>query len=126
MLAHPFDERFRHYGYEDVFWGKQLSKAGISIHHIDNPVAFDRFETNGQFLDKTEEGLRTLRLFRDELEDYSRLLGIAKIVRLLHLKNACTTLFRRRQEKWRKSLGGPSPSLRLFSVYKLFYLLSVS
>ena len=22
MLAYPFDERFRHYGYEDVLWGK--------------------------------------------------------------------------------------------------------
>ena len=31
MLAHPFDERFRHYGYEDVLFGKQLRADRIAI-----------------------------------------------------------------------------------------------
>ncbi|MBR5689506.1 MAG: glycosyltransferase family 2 protein [Prevotella sp.] len=124
FLKHPLDERFRQYGYEDVFWGKQLSEAGIAIHHIANPIAFDRFETNEKFLDKTEEGLRTLHQFRDELDGYSRLLKSAKIVEKLHLKKLCAKFFAQKQQEWRKNLCG-SPSLRLFKYYKLFYLLSL-
>ena len=124
FLQHPLDERFRHYGYEDVFWGKQLSEAGITIHHIDNPVAFDRFESNGRFLDKTEEGLRTLHQFRDELEGYSRLLKTAKIIQSLHLTPLCNAIFAQKQERWRNALCA-SPSLRLFKYYKMLYFLSL-
>ena len=46
MLQHPFDERFRHYGYEDVLFGKQLQQHAIPIHHMDNPLSFERFEPN--------------------------------------------------------------------------------
>lgn len=126
FLQHPLDERFRHYGYEDVFWGKQLSEAGITIHHIDNPVAFDRFETNAQFVAKTEQGIRTLCTFRDELSGYSRLLKTARLVRSLGLGKPCRMLFAKKQKKWREKLCANSPSLRLFSAYKLFYLLSIS
>ena len=38
MREHPFDERFRHYGYEDVFFGKVLRQHKIPILHIDNPL----------------------------------------------------------------------------------------
>ena len=124
FLQHPLDERFRNYGYEDVFWGKQLSEAGITIHHIANPVAFDRFETNERFLDKTEEGLRTLHQFRDELDGYSRLLRTAKIIESLRLKGICNKIFAKKQQRWRRDLCG-SPSLRLFKYYKLFYFLSL-
>ena len=41
MLAHPFDNRFRHYGYEDVLFGKEMEQQGIAIHHIDNPLSFE-------------------------------------------------------------------------------------
>lgn len=126
FLQHPLDERFRHYGYEDVFWGKQLSEAGITIHHIDNPVAFNRFETNAQFVAKTEQGIRTLCTFRDELSGYSRLLKTARLVRSLGLGKPCRMLFAKKQKKWREKLCANSPSLRLFSAYKLFYLLSIS
>ena len=57
MLQHPFDERFRHYGYEDVLFGKQLRQHAIPIHHMDNPLSFERFEPNSAFVSKTEEGL---------------------------------------------------------------------
>ena len=40
MLRYPFDERFFHYGYEDVLWGKTLKDNEISIHHVDNPLGY--------------------------------------------------------------------------------------
>ncbi len=32
LLRHPFDERFRYYGYEDVLWGKALMQHGWQIY----------------------------------------------------------------------------------------------
>ena len=43
-LAHPFDNRFRRYGYEDVLWGKHLQEQHIDLLHIDNPMSFEIFE----------------------------------------------------------------------------------
>ena len=126
MLAHPFDERFRHYGYEDVLFGKQLHANGIKITHIDNPLGFSTFEENAQFTLKTEEGLRTLHQFHADLRGYSRLLTLVEGIHLpiiLNLIRCWHKLF----GKWeRKNLCGPHPSLRLFKLYKLGYYLNIT
>ena len=125
MLAHPFDERFRHYGYEDVLFGKQLRADRIAITHIDNPMGFCTFESNPDFIAKTEEGLQTLSQFRHELRGYSRMLTFADgihippilwIIRLSH--RLFGTLIRR-------NLCGHHPNLRLLGLYKLGYFLTL-
>lgn len=123
MTTHLFDERFRYYGYEDVLLGKRLEQDGIPIHHIDNPLSFEVYETNEAFVSKTEEGLRTLHRFRDELRGYSRLLDFAEhrpltamMVRLWHLLAA----------KWeRRHLCGNAPTLTVFNLYRLGYFLQL-
>ena len=125
MLAHPFDERFRHYGYEDVLFGKQIQAAGVSIIHIDNPAGFLVFEDNAHFVSKTEEGLRTLHTFRDDLRGYSNMLTFVE---------GCSPLLRFLVRLWhrlagpieRRLLCGHHPTLRLFKLYKLGYFLSLS
>lgn len=115
MLQHPFDERFRYYGYEDVLFGKAMQQAGIPITHIDNPLSFEVFEDNEAFVRKTEEGLRTLYTFREELKGYSRLLDT-----MSHLPQAPLRLWHNlfgRLE--RQNLISPHPSLLLFKLYKL-------
>lgn len=117
MLQHPFDERFRYYGYEDVLFGKVLQQAGIPITHIDNPLSFEVFEDNEAFVRKTEEGLRTLYTFREELKGYSRLLHTMSrlpqgLLRLWH------RLFGGLE---RENLVGHHPSLLVFKLYKLGY-----
>ena len=120
MLQHPFDERFRRYGYEDVLFGKQLQQHAIPIHHIDNPLSFERFESNDAFVRKTEEGLRTLFLFRHELQGYSRLLAIP------HYLHAPLRLWHRLfKNAERRNLCGHRPSLLLFKLYKAGYFLSL-
>ncbi|MBM6992786.1 MAG: glycosyltransferase family 2 protein [Prevotella sp.] len=125
MLAYPLDARFTQYGYEDVLLGKQLQQAGITIHHIDSPIGFFDYEDNAHFVAKTEEGLRTLWQFHEELQGYSTLLYLAEklntISRLFYL-----SVFQLLQNKWRRNLTGSSPSLQLFQLYKLGYLLSLS
>lgn len=120
MNEHPLDERFLHYGYEDVLYGKALSDIGIQITHIDNPVGFCKFEDNHEFIKKTEEGLRTLSLFSQELEGYSRLLDFRKQHPVL--TRWCNRLYKRQRKSWRQKLCSDSPSLLIFKLYKLGYL----
>ena len=126
MLAHPFDERFTHYGYEDVLFGKQLHKNNVRIEHIDNPAIFGQFDENAPFVAKTEEGLRTLYQFRQELRGYSALLTF---VEGIHIK-AVLVLLRLWHKVFgsleRKLLCSRHPWLRLFNIYKLGYFISLT
>lgn len=121
----PFDERFRHYGYEDVFWGKQLEVYGESIVHINNPVAFCTFEQNSDFIVKTEEGLRTLRLFRNELKGYSPLLKVADKLERNKLKPLFACIFRVMGKRLKRLLLSKHTNLLAFQIYKLGYYLSL-
>lgn len=125
MLRYPFDERFRHYGYEDVMLGKTFRQHHVPIEHIDNPLGFCIFESNPDFVAKTEEGLRTLHAFQAELRGYSRLLtftgnihigAIRSLFRLWH------RLFGLLERRW---LCGPRPSLFVFRLYRLGYFLTL-
>ena len=124
MLSHPFDERIRCYGYEDVLFGKQLRHDRIAITHIDNPMGFCSFEQNPDFMAKTEEGLRTLHAFRSELRGYSRLLTLVDGIHLPVVLAVIRLLFRLFGPLVRRQLCGSRPSLRLFSLYKLGYLVT--
>lgn len=117
MMQHPFDERFRKYGYEDVLLGKTLEQEGITLRHIDNPLSFEIFETNEDFIRKTEEGLQTLNAFRNELKGYSRLLDTEERMPLRLL-----TCWHRLFGAWeRRRLTGHHPTLLLFKLYKAGY-----
>lgn len=125
MLAHPLDERFVNYGYEDVMLGKQLQQANIKVMHINAPIGFFDYEDNAHFVAKTEEGLRTLYQFRDELQGYSRLLKAATKTNPV-LKQVFLLAFGLMKNKWRRNLTGSSPSLAVFRLYKYGYFLNLS
>lgn len=121
MEQFPFDERFRYYGYEDDIYGKCMKENHIPIEHIDNPIGFSRFESNEEFLRKTEEGLRTLMQFSDELADYSSIITVfnqLKRWKLTPLLSVFHQLFHRLEYR---NLCGRIPSLLLFKLYKLGY-----
>ena len=123
MLTHPFDERFHHYGYEDVLFGKQLRADRIAITHIDNPMGFCTFESNPDFVAKTEEGLRTLSQFRSELRGYSRLLTFIDGIHIPLIVSLIRLIHRLFGSIIRRNLCGHHPFLPLFSFYKLGYFL---
>ena len=126
MLSHPFDERFRYYGYEDVLFGKQLRADHIAITHIDNPMGFCTFESNPDFVSKTEEGLRTLHQFRDELRGYSRMLTLIDGIHIPLILSLIRLFHRLFGRLIRCNLCGPHPYIKLFSLYKLGYFLKLS
>ncbi len=125
MLAHPFDERFRYYGYEDVLFGKQLRADHIAITHLDNPMGFCTFESNPDFVAKTEEGLRTLHQFRNELRGYSRLLTLVEGIHIPLILSLIRFFHRLFGGLIRRNLCSHHPNLRLFSLYKLGYFLCI-
>ena len=123
MLDHPFDERFRHYGYEDVLLGKSFRQQHVAIMHIDNPLGFCTFETNADFVSKTEEGLRTLGQFRDDLRGYSRLLTLVDNIHILAVKSVIRLWHRLFGRLERRHLCGSRPSILVFKLYRLGYFI---
>lgn len=123
MEAHPFDSRFKAYGYEDVLFGKRLAESGIEVTHIDNPVLINEFEPNSVFVKKTEEAILTLCRFEQDLEGYSNLkTKVSTLGRYIPL-----SLFRLwhriMKNKEKRNLTGSKPSLLLFKLYKLGFFL---
>jgi hypothetical protein len=79
-------------------------------------------ENNPDFVKKTEEGLRTLYSFKDELKDYSRLLTFLQrqnslIISCIQTFNHCFGNLER------KNLVGNHPQLWIFKLYKIGYYL---
>lgn len=123
MEAHPFDSRFKAYGYEDVLFGKRLAESGIEVTHIDNPMLINEFEPNSVFVKKTEEAILTLCRFEQDLEGYSNLkTKVTTLGRYIPL-----SLFRLwhriMKNKEKRNLTGSKPSLLLFKLYKLGFFL---
>ena len=125
MLQYPFDERFRHYGYEDVLLGKTLHQHHVPILHIDNPLGMGTFETNAAFVAKTEEGLRTLHTFRNELRGFSRLLTFVSGIHLSIVRNLIRLWHQVFKKAERRNLCGSRPSLWVFKLYRLGYYLCI-
>lgn len=126
MLDFPFDSRFTTYGYEDVMLGKTLTEHGIKIERTDNPITIDSFETNQQFVRKTEEAIRTLWHFRKELCGYSHLLGVYKRVDNCGARPFLRIAYRLTAKHIKSVLEGNKPCVFLFNIYKLLYIVSTS
>ena len=107
-----------------MIWGKLLKENNVIINHIDNPIVFNTFEDNEQFVRKTEEGIQTLLAFRKELKDYSRLLFLADLLIRLHLDKPFLLIYRKNRQRWRDILCGDKPSLSVFNLYKLGEILN--
>lgn len=126
MRRFPFDERYKSYGYEDIFFGKQLAQNRIKIVHIDNPAGFDKFEDNIHFVEKTEEGLRTLHTFRNDLRGYSNLLTFVNGIHLPLVKTIIRCWHRLFGGIERRQLCGKRPSLIIFNLYRMGYYISLT
>ena len=52
-----FDESYSGYGYEDVQFGSELEKRGVSILHIDNQLVHLGLEKSEAYLEKTRQAV---------------------------------------------------------------------
>ena len=125
-IAHPFDERFRYYGYEDVLFGKQLKKSNVKIRHIDNPMNLTDYECNEVFISKTEEAMRTLAQFREELRGYSKIITMADTFAHTPMATVIKVWHWMFGKLERKNLTGNRPWAKLFNIYRLGYFLTIT
>lgn len=119
MIDNPFREDIKTYGYEDTLFGKGLADRHVSILHIDNPLLFVRFESNSRFLEKTEEAMRTLHAYREELKGYSALLHLVDCLQRHHLLWITVWINRLISTAVRRRLMGDTPSLFLYNVFRV-------
>ena len=126
ILRYPFDERFLHYGYEDVLFGKTLKQNKIGIEHIDNAMMLADLESNPEFVSKTEEAMQTLYQFRNDLRGYSRLLTLVDGIHIGLVKSAIRLWHRLFGALERRMLCGNKPNLTVFKLYKLGYYLTLT
>lgn len=116
-----FDTSFKGYGYEDVMFGMELERRGVSVLHIDNPLFKPEADDNATFLAKTEESIRTLLAHKEQIGVGSSLLTHYCRIEKLHLAFLLGA-FRPFTPLIRRNLLGRNPSLALFSLYKLLYI----
>ena len=117
-----FDESYAHYGYEDVQFGCELERMGVSILHIDNQLIHLGLEKSEVYLEKTRQAVQNAFAHKDEVEGGSRLLThynrVVKL-RMRWLLKLIWTLFHGSMER---NLLGLKPKLKIFSLYKLCYI----
>ena len=117
-----FDESYVRYGYEDVQFGHELEANGVSILHIDNPLAHVGLDDSASYLNKTRQAVQNAFDHKNEIGDSSKLLthyNKVKRIRMRWLFRFIWVFFQRSMEK---NLLGPKPGLRIFSLYKLCYI----
>ena len=62
-----FREDIKNYGHEDTLLGYDLSRAGIEIFHINNPLEHIGLEDSVVFIEKTKTALQSLFLIEKQL-----------------------------------------------------------
>lgn len=125
-----FDERLKDYGHEDTLFGYELLKKSIHITHINNPVGNGDIEDNAVFLEKTEYGVKNLKVIIKNMSDDQqlikmvRLLRIREMVKRYRLTAFIRLLFSVTRKPIKNSLINGPFNLFLFDFYKLGLLIS--
>lgn len=128
-----FDESITGYGHEDTLFGLDLLCQNIIIRHIDNPLIHLGLGTASDFLEKTENGI--INLYRIEMLlrqkhpqfiAHSRLMQSKLALQKFHLTGFAAMVFNKLRHPVKRYLLGKKPSLKIFDLYRLGMLCSIS
>ena len=122
FMAIRFDESYVRYGYEDVQFGHELEQNGVSILHIDNPMAHLGFENSEAYLNKTRQAVLNAFEHKEEIGESSKLLNHYNKVLKFRMRWLFRVIWTFFQKSMEKNLLGPEPKLKVFSLYKLCYI----
>lgn len=128
LLASPFDESIKSYGYEDVVFFKTLESKNIILKFLKNPVEHDCKEEAITFISKTQQGLENLKrlqIKRNDLLKDIKIIKAYKTTRTLYLDKIIALLFRISKPLLIKNLSSSKPSLLIFDFYKLGYFCNI-
>jgi len=116
-----FDKHCSEYGYEDSLFGLTLAQEHIPIVHIDNPLIHTGIDSNEEFLEKTEAGMRTLYRLQDFTPEFTGTMRVHNALKLLRLLKLFRATFRLLRPLIHYNLLSHHPSITLFQFYKLGY-----
>lgn len=122
-----FNPEFQKYGYEDLLLAMDLKTAGISIHHIDNPIFNNDIETNEVYLKKVEESVESLYMMLTDDKIAPKIKDIKLVKAYYYLTNSYGVewfrkLFVARKDATKTKLLRGNCSLRYLDFYKLGFL----
>ena len=122
-----FDESLVGYGHEDTLFGLELKKRNISIKHIDNPMIHIGLETAEVFLSKSEKAVENLlRIYKKyNLNNEIKILSYFLFFKKFRLHGFFKIIFLFFKKAIKKNILGKNPSLLLFDVYRLSYMIIV-
>ncbi len=128
MLAHPFDERLKQYGYEDTQHAIMLGAHNVNVTHINNALLHLGLEDAETFLYKSQLAMQNLAMllhdsnWKHKLNDITIVKFYTKLNTWHMLKPILLTHFFI-QVLIKKNLSSAKPSLLLFDFYRLIYLI---
>jgi glycosyltransferase involved in cell wall biosynthesis len=128
FLKIKFDEQIRKYGHEDTLFGLELKNRGIEIIHLDNPMQHIGLEKSETFIQKTEQACDNLLMIsqKQDLKKEIKLLRYFLWTGRLKIHFILLFFYRIFKKIILSNLNGKKPSLLLFDLYKLGYMIEKS
>jgi glycosyltransferase involved in cell wall biosynthesis len=123
-----FDEEIKGYGHEDTLFGLGLERLNIPIKHLDNSILIEADDENSAFLDKSKEALKNLKTVSEKYPALRHKIGILKLslkIQRCGMANIFRLVFNPFKHRIYKNLVSKKPSLILFDLYRLNYLLGL-
>jgi GT2 family glycosyltransferase len=124
FLSIGLNEKITTYGHEDTQFGIELKRLGEPILHIDNPVRHIGLNTNKSFLEKTKLAIDNLYMLtiKENVGMETRLYKTYVLLKKYKLVSAFYFLMKKNEGRMYQNLMSSKPSLLLFDLYKLNYL----
>jgi glycosyltransferase involved in cell wall biosynthesis len=119
ILAHPFDEKIKTYGYEDLLIAETFKNKGIPIFHIENPLIHKGLEAADDFLKKSKDAAENLAILyhQQKLTD-TKMISFHKKLKMLGFNSLLNTLIRRKKDGIIDNLLSNNPNLFYFDLYR--------
>lgn len=124
MMAHPFDENIKTYGYEDLLMAQSLKNEGIPIKHIENPLIHKGVEENEPFLAKSKDAAENLAvLYHNRSLVDTKMIDFHEKVKKIGFNSLLHKIIRRKKDGILKNLNSKKPNLFYFDLYRyeVFY-----
>ncbi|GAA4108042.1 glycosyltransferase [Aquimarina addita] len=120
----PFDESLKKYGCEDVLFFDGITKKGIPIKHINNPVIHDAQDDATTFIKKTETAIENLIELIDTKKLPRNRYKVSKLyykLERIRLDTLISLLFKATRNILKMNFNSSYPSILCYDLYRLGY-----
>lgn len=123
-----YDENLNKYGYEDLFFQKEVNRLEFNILQINNAVYHLKLDTSEIFLNKFKHSLQNLSyLIKNNKLDFedTRISKIYKTINLPVIKPLIIFLFNTFEKVMYNNLKSSKTNLFIFDLYRIGYFAKI-